>query len=135
MRMSQVWLGWGGGGDRGGGVIKCLFNNCYGSFPFFQDLLVKVNGSGPFGRCVLCSCNNRSKECGGETGACKNCQVGTYGDRCQLCTNNVQGPECTQCKPGYWGLTENGCQGTRIDQHLPIPLFSVLTSGSGETGS
>ncbi|XP_022780822.1 laminin subunit alpha-3-like isoform X1 [Stylophora pistillata] len=70
----------------------------------------EVNGSGPSGRCVLCSCNNRSIECDGETGACTNCQVGTYGDRCHLCTNNVQGPECTQCEPGYWGLSENGCK-------------------------
>ena len=78
----------------------------------------EVNGSGPFGRCVLCSCNNRSRQCDGETGACRNCLVGTYGDRCQLCTNNVQGPECNRCKPGYWGLSENGCKGTCTQQHL-----------------
>ncbi|XP_068695326.1 laminin subunit beta-1-like isoform X2 [Montipora foliosa] len=70
----------------------------------------EVNGSGKFGRCVLCSCNNRSTQCHGETGVCINCKVGTYGDRCQLCAKNVQGPDCSRCQTGYWGLSENGCQ-------------------------
>ena len=72
----------------------------------------EIHGSGPFGRCVLCSCNDRSTECDGESGDCTNCKVGTHGSRCELCDNNVQGPECVTCKSGYWDLTGGGCKGT-----------------------
>lgn len=88
----------------------------------------EVNGSGPFGRCILCSCNNRSTQCEGETGVCTNCQVGTHGDRCQLCSNNVLGPECTRCKIGYWGLSANGCQGNKfcMSTALRAPLLVLF---------
>lgn len=98
---------------------KYLLINCYGSY--LSGFTREVNGSGPFGHCVLCSCNNRSTQCDSETGVCINCQVGTYGNHCELCTNNVQGPECRRCKPGYWGLSESGCKGTNTDQHLRTP--------------
>ncbi|XP_031551743.1 laminin subunit gamma-1-like [Actinia tenebrosa] len=70
----------------------------------------EILGDSPFGRCVLCSCNGRSTRCHPDTGVCTNCEVGTYGDRCEHCTNNVQGPDCTRCKTGYWGLSRSGCR-------------------------
>ena len=83
----------------------------WGHFFLSPGFTRELAGGGSFDRCVLCACNNRSTECDEETGACRNCKLGTNGDRCQLCNSNVQEPECRSCKPGYWGLTPNGCTG------------------------
>ncbi|XP_048586843.1 laminin subunit beta-2 isoform X1 [Nematostella vectensis] len=89
-------------------------------------------GGTPFDRCVLCSCNDRSRFCHPETGVCTDCKIGTHGYRCELCTNNVQGPECVRCKPQYWGLSKDGCKA--CDCNLPGTLYSNTSVCDQTTG-
>ncbi|XP_031551742.1 laminin subunit alpha-5-like [Actinia tenebrosa] len=61
--------------------------------------------------CELCSCTNRSIECDPENGTCKNCRIGTEGNKCELCEPNVDNStdtDCTRCFPGYYGLYLQG---------------------------
>ncbi|XP_047134254.1 laminin subunit gamma-1 [Hydra vulgaris] len=52
-------------------------------------------GSGPFGKCVPCRCNNHTNYCHPETGECK-------------CEDNTSGKNCENCLEGYYGNPTNG---------------------------
>lgn len=52
---------------------------------------VKGNGPGMF-NCVPCKCNNHADTCDQDTGECINCR------------DNTIGPNCNECKPGYYQI-------------------------------
>lgn len=73
-------------------------------------------------KCVLCSCNNRSKDCDGESGVCEDCRLST-GDHCETCGYGVDlATGCTQCSPEYWhpdiAKEEKRCRGMSGSIHI-----------------
>ncbi|XP_033642948.1 laminin subunit alpha-3-like isoform X2 [Asterias rubens] len=58
----------------------------------------------PFDTCRPCDCNGRSTTCDSVTGVCQDCQLGTIGDQCASCADNVQEPLCDRCMPNHYGF-------------------------------
>ena len=92
-------------------ATKCKHSQLYFSSPGYTRSPPNSGNSNP---CVLCSCNNRSRECDPDNGVCENCRIGTEGDWCERCEPNVDNStdsDCSRCFPEYYGLTEQarGC--------------------------
>ncbi|XP_028394884.1 laminin subunit beta-2-like [Dendronephthya gigantea] len=90
--------------------------------------------SGPFSRCVLCSCNGRSSQCHPETGVCVGCDIGSTGDHCEDCEFNVVGPYCNVCADGFYGLTQDHKNCKPCDCHLPGTIYGNTSSCNLTTG-
>ncbi|CAH1271077.1 LAMA1 [Branchiostoma lanceolatum] len=86
--------------------------------------------------CVPCDCNNNTltspPQCDAITGQCLNCKPGRTGKHCELCDNNVEGPDCDRCAENTYGLDNPdfpGCKNCSCS-----PLGSVNGSCDQETG-
>ena len=72
------------------------------SYLFVSGFTRDISNSNPFVSCVKCFCNNRSKDCDGESGVCKDCRL-SKGDFCEQCGHGVDlSTGCQQCLPKYW---------------------------------
>ncbi|XP_066294639.1 laminin subunit gamma-1-like [Branchiostoma lanceolatum] len=86
--------------------------------------------------CVPCDCNNNTltspPQCDAITGECLNCKPGRTGKHCELCDNNVEGPDCDRCAENTYGLDNPdfpGCKNCSCS-----PLGSVNGSCDQENG-
>ncbi|CAH1240507.1 HSPG2 [Branchiostoma lanceolatum] len=83
---------------------------------------IRQNGGRFLGSCVpvggsgACNCNGHSTDCDQLTGECRNCQ------------HNTDGPNCEQCKAGYYGDPLSGfpdaCQACPCPLSTPSNQFS-----------
>ena len=77
---------------------------------------VQVPGH-PLGTCISCSCHGHSTSCDPSTGACRNCQHNTEGDRCDRCAAGYYGDPRSggphDCRPCPCPLTNPGNQFSR----------------------
>ena len=88
--------------------------HCAPNFHDFENFIIsslgftrEIANSGPFAKCVLCSCNGRSTQCDPESGVCVGCDIASTGDYCENCEFNVVGPYCNVCADGFYGLTQD----------------------------
>ncbi|XP_046845444.1 laminin subunit gamma-1-like [Xenia sp. Carnegie-2017] len=92
-------------GKVAGHVEKCLCPTPYEDMSCQncrEGYTREVPNSNAFVDCVTCSCNNRSRECDGESGVCKGCRL-SLGDHCEICGFGVDiSTGCSQCLPTYW---------------------------------
>ncbi|XP_034151976.1 basement membrane-specific heparan sulfate proteoglycan core protein isoform X5 [Esox lucius] len=72
----------------------------------------RVSGGNYLGSCAGCNCNGHASACDPLSGHCLSCQ------------HNTEGPQCDQCRPGYFGDPRRG----RPDDCKPCPCPYTETS-------
>ncbi|XP_027694673.1 laminin subunit beta-4 isoform X2 [Vombatus ursinus] len=97
---------------------------------FYRDLLKAI--SDPHA-CIPCECDPEGSLSGGMCESYPDPALGIEAGRC-LCKDNVEGAQCDQCKPGYYGLNANdplGCQPCNCNPFGSVP-FSTCDAVTGQ---
>ncbi|XP_033103359.1 laminin subunit beta-1-like [Anneissia japonica] len=95
---------------------------------------VALVGADPYHTCVPCECNDRSTDCDALTGICTACQLGTAGDNCQECAENVLVPACAECITDHYGFGTTLFEGACADCACNVTGTGGITSCQNDDG-
>uniref|UniRef100_A0A8C1IFF7 Laminin, beta 2 (laminin S) n=1 Tax=Cyprinus carpio TaxID=7962 RepID=A0A8C1IFF7_CYPCA len=124
-------------GNVSGGVCdNCLHNtmgrNCEICKPFYyQDPTRDIRDPGV---CVACDCDPDGSLNGGICDGHDDPSLAMIAGQCR-CKDNVEGPRCDKCKPGFFGLSASdpcGCQPCKCDPRGTVSGSSQCDPVSGD---
>ncbi|XP_074124432.1 laminin subunit beta-4 isoform X1 [Sminthopsis crassicaudata] len=119
-----------------GGVCEDFQHNTMGQHCdqckplFYRNLFKEI--SDPHA-CIPCECDPEGSLSGGMCESYPDPVLGIEAGQC-LCKDNVEGPQCDRCKPGYYGLNANdplGCQSCDCNPLGSVP-FSTCDVVTGQ---
>uniref|UniRef100_A0A4X2KND4 Laminin subunit beta 4 n=1 Tax=Vombatus ursinus TaxID=29139 RepID=A0A4X2KND4_VOMUR len=107
--------------------------NCERCKEFFHDVPWRPAEGLQDNACRSCECDPEGSLSGGMCESYPDPALGIEAGRC-LCKDNVEGAQCDQCKPGYYGLNANdplGCQPCNCNPFGSVP-FSTCDAVTGQ---